>query len=284
MTVRSSIWLLLLGTAGCAVMRSQPRPVEVVRGFTIPIAATDHTIEVRVPCGTVVIGHADTAACEVQARAIEASIEAADALAAQISPIADDDPDGTVVVQLSMPANADLSARVVVALQAPPMVRVRVLTRRAMVAVHGFQGAVEIDSEVGSVSARLGGGSIDARTVSGAIRVHGAFASARIRTDSGTARVTVPATDDALVVDVETTSGDVDLEFAPSAAVGLDARTRSTRPIVCDLPVEWTEHGRDDGQRWRRFAGRIGAVATAERHLSIVTESGRIGLRVLPGS
>ena len=284
MTVRSSIWLLLLGTAGCAVMRSQPRPVEVVRGFTIPIAATDHTIEVRVPCGTVVIAHADTAACEVQARAIDASTEAADALAAQISPVVDDEPDGTVVVQLSMPANADLSARVVVTLQAPPAILVRVLTRRAMVAVHGFQGAVEIDSEVGSISARLGGGSIDARTVSGAIRVHGAFASARIRTETGTARITVPAADDPVVVDIETTSGDVDLEFAPGASIGFDARTRSTRPIVCDLPVEWTEHGRDDGQRWRRFAGQLGAVAAADRHISIVTESGRIGLRVLPGS
>lgn len=284
MTVRSSTWLLLLGTAGCAVMRSQPQPIEVARAFTIPIAAADHTIEVRVPCGAVVIAHSDAASCEVQARAIGASAEEADALAAQISKVADDEPDGTVVVQLSMPANADLSTRVVVALQAPPHILVRVLTRRAMVAVHGFQGALEVDSEVGSVSARLGGGSIHARTVSGAIRVHGSFASARIHTDTGAARLTVPATADALAVDVETTSGDIDLEFAPGVAAKLDVRTRSGRPIVCDLPVEWTEHGLDDGQRWHRFAGRIGAAAAAPRQISIVTESGRIGLRTLPGS
>lgn len=284
MTARSSIWLLFLGSAGCAVMRSQPQPVEVVRAFTIPIAAADRTIEVRVPCGTVVIAHADTASCEVQAHAIGASTEEADALATQISKVADDEPDGTVVVQLSMPANADLSTRVVVALQAPPHILVRVLTRRAMVAVHGFQGALEIDSEVGSVSARLGGGSIDARTVSGAIRVHGSFASARIHTDTGATRLTVPTTDAALAVEVETNSGDVDLEFAPGVAVGLEVRTRSARPIVCDLPVEWTEHGHDDGQRWRRSVGRIGAVAAPGRQISIVTESGRIGLRTLPGS
>lgn len=284
MTARASIWLLLLGTASCAVMRSQPQPVEVVRAFTIPIAAADHTIEIRVPCGVVVIAHSDTASCVVEARAIGAATEEADALAAQIARVHDDEPDGTVVVQLSMPADADLSTRVAVALHAPPHILVRVLTRRAMVAVHGFQGALEVDSEVGSVSARLGGGSIRARTVSGAIRVHGSFASARLHTDTGTARLTVPTTDAALAVEVETNSGDVDLEFAPSVAAELDARTRSARPIVCDLPVEWTEHGLDDGQRWRRFAGRIGAVAAARRQISIVTESGRIGLRVLPGS
>ncbi len=284
MFVRPWIWLPFLAVSGCAVIRLQPKPIEASRAFAVPVGAGDRILEIRVPCGTVELDHGDAVSCEVEARAMGPSREAAEALAARIMLVDDTPGDGVCVVQLSMPPDADLSTRVVVAVQAPPALAVRVLTRRAMVVVHGYQGAVEVDSESGNVAARLGGGKIDVRTVTGLVRVHGAFSAVRVRSEAGDTRILVPATTDALAVDVEATRGAVDLEFATGGSASLDVRTRSGRPVLTDLPVVWIEDGVDDGQRWQRFAGQIGTKEDATRAITVVSESGRVSVRTLPGT
>ncbi len=262
--------------------------MESTRSFTIAASAKDLVLEVRAANGDVTITHADALMCEVTAAARGTTQAQAQQLATDLRLVADDDDDGVRVVALQHQNAAELesvSLRVTVA--APPEVAVRVLTRTAAVIVHGYRGRLSVDTDSGDVTARLDGGAAEIRSRSGGVRICGTYGSAQVQADAGAVQVVLPADASAPRVDVQTQAGDITLELPHDSKVEFTARVRNTRSVPCELVAAWSEYGADAGDRWRSYRGMIGGPAEAvmvKSTVNIVSDTGRVTLRCLPGS
>lgn len=284
----AAILLPTLALGACAVNPHQRPPDEITRTFAVPIDAADRVLEVRVGNGRVTIVHGDTPACEVSACVRAASSVEAEHLAADVALLPDTDDDHVRVVALHSPkpGNVD-TVNLSVTVSAPPQLSLRVLTQRAAVVVQGYRGELIVDTDSGDVTARLDGGSTDIRSRSGSVRLSGTFERADVQTSAGAVSVVLPHGDSRPTIDVKTQVGDVTLEVPQASRVSFSARVRNSRNVPCELVVAWQDYGTDDGDRWKRFRGEIGpstAAADNRSKVSVVSESGRIALRCLPGS
>lgn len=272
----------------CAVNPRQRPPDEISTTFALPIAASEHTIELRVANGRVTVLHAEVPSCDVVAHVRAASPTEARAMAADVELEPDAVADGVHVVAVRTPNPGSVeSVNVSITVHAPPSVALRVLTRRATVDVHGYRGNLTVDTDSGDITARLDGGDAAIRSRSGGVRVSGMFDHATVRAEVGPVQVVLPGDATLPSVDVETQHGDVTLEVPQLSRVQFTARVRNAHSMPCELAAQWDEYGVDDGDRWKRFRGLIGAPSEpghGSSTVSVVSESGRIAIRCLPGS
>lgn len=274
--------------AGCASSPLQQPPAESTRTFAVTIPVTDRTLEVHVANGRVTVSHAAVTACEVTAAVRATSLAEAERLANQLQLVPDRANDGVQVLALqAADASAMESVNLCVTLAAPADLAVRVLTRRADVMVHGYRGHLSVDTDSGDVAARLEGGDAEIRSRSGGVRVSGTYARAQVHAEAGAVQVVLPADASAPHVDVQTQTGDITLELPQDSKVAFSARVRNPRNMPCELAATWSEYGTDAGDRWKTYRGTIGLPVEAvlgKSTVNIVSDSGRIALRCLPGS
>jgi hypothetical protein len=278
----------LVVVAACASSpRHQPLR-ESSHVFAVPIAATEHALEVRIGDGRVTVTHADTPTCEITAYVRAATREEADRRAGRLRLVPDDTPDGVTLLTLdTAQAHAREGVNLCITVAAPPRLAVRVLTRRAEVIVHGYKGDLDVDTDSGSVTARLDGGAAAIRSRSGGVRISGSFASALVHAETAPVQVVLPVGESAPRVDVQTTTGDVTFELPQDGQASFSARVRSPHSVPCELAANWSEYGADAGERWKSYRGVIGApveAAFAKSNVNVVSDSGRVTLRCIPGS
>jgi len=286
---RSRWWPWLVGLGGCATNPHQPPPDETTRSFSVQLGPDVRVLELRVANGRVAIAHGDVPTCEVAACVRAGSPTEARQLAASVELVPDDDDaDGVHVVAVHSPRAASLElVNLCIVVQAPPDLALRVLTQRAAVVVQGYKGHLSVDSDSGDVAARLDGGEAEIRTRSGGIRLSGTFARVAVEADGGAVQVVLPAEAVQPSVAVTTQGGDVTVEVPQASRVAFSARVRSGRGLPCEPEAQWEQYGADDGDRWRLFRGEVGAaeaVALSKSTVRVVSESGRVALRSLPGS
>jgi hypothetical protein len=274
---------LLSALAACASNPTQRPPDEIVRTFPVDVPPGLEVLEIRATNGRVTISDGPDRACAVSACVRGTSQLEAGRLAAALA-LDTEDSAGVRVVSLRGGGGLDMeTVNLCVEVTAPRDLAVRILTCRAAVVVHGYRGSLRIDTDSGDVSARLAGGDADIRSRSGLVRLSGSFARAQVRSDAGAVQVVLPGGSPS--VEVQTALGDVTLEVPQDCRLAFSARLRHTRSVPCEPAATWSSYGTDAGDRWRLYRGAIGVPAAAgESTVNVVSESGRIALRSLPGS
>lgn len=168
--------------------------------------------------------------------------------------------------------------------EVPPGTTVEVRTTSGDVAVRGLSGNVQVQSSSGDVTLNEIAGSAEVRTSSGDVALNAVRGELRVQTTSGSVRGAnlerpreVATSSGAVTLEgtfaadarITTTSGDVELRFAPASSVRLDVATTSGELALRGLALT------DQRQERRSLSGTLGAGAGL---LTVRTTSGDVTL------
>jgi len=160
--------------------------------------------------------------------------------------------------------------------------------------VRRVTGAIDLDTEDGSISleevagtlvARTGDGSVHAQKVDGQVEIHtgdgsvgldGVLTGVTVETRDGSVEVTArPGSRTDGEWDVTTGDGDVSLEVPEGFGADVDARTGDGR-VRIDSITDTTDAGKNEGEERESVAGKLGGGGKA---LRIRTSSGSITVK-----
>jgi hypothetical protein len=139
-------------------------------------------------------------------------------------------------------------------MQVPAHIKVRVFTHHADVAVRGYRGDAEVQTETGEIQARPDGGTCMLSTVSGAIRLGGTFRRAALTTHDGNIGVTLPPERHDVMLQATSDSGSVSLDLSETCRMLLSYTTQNGI-LRTDFPVVWHNSAAEED---RVYEGTIG--------------------------